>query len=137
MNESGKWDAQERLLPGRRIELLDSDGNLLAEYLTDGENEPHCFQDLNPEPYQLVKESSISDATASMQAVVVSGQSLTVEFGEQAEPAPAPEPAVSPTPGRSSPLASLGANIYRVSGILILVLVAGIAVGYVLVQKQM
>jgi hypothetical protein len=136
VNENGQWDAQERLLSGRRIQLLDGEGNSLAEYLTDGENEPYCFQELPPGRYRLVKEATIGGATASMQAAVTSGQSLTVEFGEQAAPTPTSEPTATPAPVPASPLAALGSSIYQVSGILVLVLVAGIAVGYVLVQKQ-
>lgn len=136
VNENGQWDAQERLLSGRRIQLLDGEGNSLAEYLTDGENEPHCFQELPPGRYRLVKEATIGGATASMQAAVTSGQSLTVEFGEQAAPTPTSEPTATPAPVPASPLAALGSSIYQVSGILVLVLVAGIAVGYVLVQRQ-
>jgi hypothetical protein len=136
VNENGEWDAQERLLAGRRVQLLDAEGNPLAEYLTDGESEPHCFQGLSPGPYQLVKESTISGETASMETTVASGQSVTVEFGEQALPTPTSEPMPTLTPMPASPLAALGGNIYRVSGILVLVLVAGISVGYVLVQRQ-
>jgi len=135
-DENGQWGAQERLLSGRRIQLLDGDGNPLAEYLTDGENEPHCFQELAPGPYQLVKESTLTGETASMEGTVTSGQSMTVEFGEQALPTATAEPTTAPTPMPASPLAALGNNIYQVSGILVLVLVAGIAVGYVLVQRQ-
>lgn len=71
-----------------------------------------------------------------MEATVTSGQSLTIEFGEKAVPMPTSEPAPTLTPMPVSPLAALGTNIYQVSGILVLVLVAGIAVGYVLVQRQ-
>jgi hypothetical protein len=136
-NENGQWDAEERLLAGRRIQLLDGEGNLLAEHVTDGQSEPYCFQGLAPDVYQLVKETLVGGGTASMQAAVVGGKSLTLEFGDRVPPTPTPEPTVTSTPTPVSPLAALGSNIYRVSGILVLVLAAGIAVGYALIQKQL
>ncbi len=135
-NGNGQWDAQERLLPGRRIQLLDGAGNSLAERLTDGESEPYCFPELDPGIYRLVREATVSGETASTEATVTSGESLTVEFGEKAAPMPTSEPVATLTPMPVSPLAALGTNIYQVSGILVLVLVAGIAVGYVLLQRQ-
>jgi outer membrane biosynthesis protein TonB len=135
-DQNGQWDAEERLLAGRRIELLDGQGNLLGEYLTDGENEPYCFPEVPPGRYRLVKETVVGGATASTQVAVVAGESLTVEFGDRVPPTPTAQPADTPTPVPASGLAAIGSNIYRVSGILVLVLVAGIAIGYMLIQRQ-
>jgi len=136
-NQNGLWDAEERLLAGRRIQLLDGGGNLLAEHVTDGQSEPYCFQGLTPDVYRLVKQTLIGGGTASMQVAVVGGKSLTLEFGDQVPPTPTSEPTVTPTPMPVSPLSAIGSNMYRVSGILVLILAAGIAVGYTLIQKQL
>jgi len=109
----------------------------LAEYVTNGDSEPYCFENLTPDLYRLVKETVIGGATASMQAAVISGESLTVEFGDPVPPTPTAEPAATPTPAPVSPLAGMGGSIYRVSGILVLILVAGIAIGYTLIQRQL
>jgi hypothetical protein len=136
-DENGQWDGEERLLASRRIRLLDSGGNQLAEYVTNGENEPFCFDELAPGIYQLVKQALIGGGTTSMQAAVVSGESLTVAFGDLVPPTSTPEPAVTPTPQPSSFFLGMGSNIYQMSGILVLVLAAGIVVGYALLQRQL
>jgi len=136
-NGNGRWDAEERLLAGRRIQLLDEAGNLLAEHVTDGQSEPYCFEGLSPGLYRLVKQPLLGGGAASVQAAVVGGKSLTLEFGDQVPPTPIPAPTATPIPMPASPLASVGNSIYRVSGILVLVLAAGIAVGYTLIQKQL
>jgi len=136
-NENGQWDPEERLLAGRRIRLLDGEGNLVGEHVTDGETEPYCFQGLAPQVYRLVKRPLIGGGSTSMQVAVVGGKSLILEFGDWMLPAPTREPTVTPTPQPVSPLTAIGGNIYRVSGILVLVLAAGIAVGYALIQKQL
>ena len=136
-NENGQWDPEERLLAGRRIQLLDGEGNLVSEHVTDGQSEPHCFQGLAPEVYRLVKKALIGGGSTSMQVAVVGGKSLVLEFGDWTPPTPTREPTVTPTPPPASPLTAIGGNIYRVSGILALILAAGIAVGYALIQKQL
>ena len=116
---------------------MDREGNLLAEHITDGESEPYCFEGLTPGTYQLVKKTLIGDGTVSMQASVVSGESVTVEFGDRVPPTSTPEPAATPTPEPVSPLTALGGSVYRASGILVLFLAAGIAIGYALIQRQL
>ncbi|MEA3345334.1 MAG: SdrD B-like domain-containing protein [Chloroflexota bacterium] len=137
LDGDGQWDAEERLLAGRRIRLLDKEGNLLAEHVTDGQSEPYCFQGLAPGVYQLVKQTLVGGGTVSMQAAVVGGKRLTLNFGEQAPPTPTSEPTITPTPTPVSPLAAMGSSIYRMSGILVLILAASIAVGYTLIQQQL
>ena len=136
-DQNGRWDVGERLLSARQIQLMDREGNLLAEHITDGESEPYCFEGLTPGTYQLVKKTLIGDGTVSMQASVVSGESITVEFGDRVPPTSTPEPPATPTPKPVSPLTALGGSIYRASGILVLFLAAGIAIGYALIQRQL
>ena len=134
---NGQWDAQEMLLPGRSIQLLDENGNLVAEYVTDGQNEPHCFGELAPGLYRVMKQTFTGGGHASMQAVVAGGKALTVEFGEQVPPTPVSEPTITPTPPPASIISELGASAYRISGILVLILALGIVVGYTLIQRQL
>ena len=86
-NGDGRRDA-EGLIADAAISLF-RDGSTVSTYVTDGINEPYCFQNLDAATYQvqLFPPADYMMTTTGSWAVAVSnGMSIAVEFGAQYDP---------------------------------------------------
>jgi len=139
-------DLDEELLAGAMFTV--SDGRqTVASYITDGINEPYCFVDLTPGNYFLYKESPPGyDSTTgdNWGVVVTGGATIQIEFGDKLQPTPVPTstplptptPTPIPTPTPAALISTLGANLYKVSGVIIIILAAAIALVFNILRKR-
>jgi hypothetical protein len=121
---------------------------VVDRYTSDGISEPHCFAGLAPGAYRVIQSSPPGYATSGMaeQGVALAeGTSFEVQFGnargEGAE-TPGEDPTAVPegeTEGGSGngTIGSIFATVAKVSGIMVLVLAAGVAVLFVLNRRRM
>ena len=123
-NGDGMRDEGEELLAGSMIRLLTIDRQLVAEYATDGVNEPHTFT-VEPGKYLLIEgdaEGFISTSPNDWGIVVAAGESVDIAFGDQRAPAPTattvpPTPTATPQPTPS--VSRTRTLVYSISGILV------------------
>jgi hypothetical protein len=145
-NGNGMRGPDEELLPGAMLTV--SDGRqTVASYITDGVNEPYCFVDLKPGNYFLYEENppGYDSTTGDDWGVVIAGGSIIqIDFGDNLQPTPVPTstplPTSTPVPvstPTSEPLISrLSANLYQVSGVIIIVLAAAIALVFNILRRR-
>lgn len=131
-------EATEELLPNAQFTIADTSG-VVGRYTSNGVNEPHCF-DLPPGAYRVIQASPPGYAPSGPSEWAVplpEGNSLDVQFGNaRGEDSETPGEAVEPTPGgedgessdESSVFDHVFATVAKVSGILVLILAAGVAV---------
>ena len=124
----------EPLLPYAVFTLSDAQ-RVVATYQTNGLNEPYCFNDLEPQVYFISEmnppgyESTTHDSWAvSLQ----DGATVNLEFGNriQMEPTPTATALPSPTPTRTTLLSTVGNAVSSYSGIIIIVLAAGVLIAF-------
>lgn len=139
-------DPDEEFLPGAMFTV--SDGRqTVASYITDGLNEPYCFTDLRPGNYFLSEENppGYDSTTGDDWGVVIAGGAIIqIEFGDSLQPTPVPTstplptstPIPTPTPTPAALLSTLSANLYKVSGVIIIVLAAAIAIVFNILRKR-
>ena len=137
----------EELLPNAEFTLADASG-VVDRYTSDGISEPHCFAGLAPGAYRVIQSSPPGCAPSGLaeQGVAVAeGTSFEVQFGsvrgEGAEVA-GEEPTAVPEGGDeggsgNGTIGSIFATVAKVSGIMVLVLAAGVAVLFVLNRRRM
>jgi hypothetical protein len=139
-------DPDEELLPGAMFTIADG-RQTVNSYITDGLNEPYCFMDLRPGNYFLYEENppGYDSTTGDDWGVVIAGGStIQIEFGDYLQPTPVPTstplppptPAPVPTPSPEPLLSTLSANLYKVSGIVVIVLAAAIALVFNILRKK-
>ena len=139
-------DPDEELLPGAMFTA--SDGRqTVASYITDGINEPYCFTDLRPGNYFIYEENppDYNSTTGDDWGVVVAGGSIIqIEFGDNLQPTPVPTSTPAPTftpvpistPTPEPLISRLSANLYQVSGVIIIVLAAAIALVFNILRRR-
>jgi hypothetical protein len=139
-------DPDEELLPGAMFTV--SDGRqTVANYITDGINEPYCFVDLKPGNYFLYEENSPGyDSTTGDDwgVVIAGGATMQIEFGDNPRPTPVPTstplPTLTsvpiPTPTAEPLMSRLSANLYQISGVVIIVLAAAIAIVFNILRRR-
>jgi len=137
-------DPDEEFLPGAMFTA--SDGRqTVASYITDGINEPYCFTDLRPGTYFIYEENppGYESTTGDDWGVVIAGGStIQIEFGDNLQPTPVPTstpvPTATPipTPTPEPLLSTLSANLYKVSGVIIIVLAAAIALVFNILRRR-
>jgi hypothetical protein len=139
-------DPDEELLPGAMFTV--SDGRqTVASYITDGINEPYCFMDLRPGNYFLYEENPPGyDSTTGDDwgVVIAGGTTIQIEFGDNLRPTPVPTstplptstPIPTPTPPPAALLSTLSANLYKMSGVIIIILAAAIAIVFNILRKR-
>lgn len=147
----------EELLPNAEFAVSDASG-VVDRYVSDGLNEPFCFTGLASGAYhvtQMPPAGYVVSGAAERDVAIVEGTSIQIEIGSRrADAAEAPVGApvsedaggapVNPEEGAtgdsSSDGKSGGASIFsiiaKVSGVLVLVLAAGIAVLFFLTRRQ-
>jgi hypothetical protein len=139
-------DPDEELLPGAMFTLSDA-RQTVGTYITDGINEPYCFLDLMPGNYFLSEEDPPDyDSTTrdDWGLVVAGGAIIQIDFGDNLQPtpvptsppAPTPTPVPIPTPTPEPLMSTLSANLYKVSGIIIIVLAAAIAIVFNILRRR-
>ncbi len=116
----------EDLLPGVVFALSGSSG-VIANYTTDGTNEPHCFVELLPDTYsvKIVPPTGYSATTPEVWSLgLAGGQNVQVSFGAKrggAAPTATPASQQSSGGGSSSFLAGAGRIILGILAVIVLV----------------
>lgn len=105
-NRNRLMDANEGLLAGGSI-TINLEGAALASYQTDGDNEPHCFTDLEAGEYVALAEAPQGyglTTSDQLRLPLTSGTSLNIEVGaaEGLEVAAVPPPDTSTELGNSA-----------------------------------
>jgi hypothetical protein len=141
-------DETEELLPNAEFVLANASG-VLSRYTSDGISEPYCFTGLAAGAYRVIQNAPPGyepSGPAESPVAVAEGTSLDIQFGnvrseslaapgETAEPTPASDEDHEPASG--STVSGIFATVARVSGILVLLLAAGVAVLFVLNRRRM
>jgi LysM repeat protein len=138
-NDTFRDEANEELLPNAQFTLANASG-VIGQYTTDGFNEPYCFV-VSPDSYR-VSQSPPPGYTASgaaEQAVAVTeGATINIAFGyvrgEDTATVGEPEQTGGDSGGGIRPVFS---TVAKVSGVLVLLLCAGVAVLFVLNRRRM
>jgi len=135
----------EELLPNATFTLASASG-VIAQYLSDGINEPHCFTELATGAYRVIQAPPPGYApsgSAERDIAVGEGTRLDISFGnvrdenaidtgEDAETAAGDE---NGSQANGSP--SIFSTLAKVSGVLVLILAAGTAVLFVISRQRM
>lgn len=130
-NGSGFRDGAEGLLAGGQVAVVEvATGQPVQRYVTDGQNEPHCFTDLAAGQYTVSAAAPTgynSTTEVAMTLVVEAGTASSLEFGAQPGGVVA-----TPTNNDSDRLtkALIGA-----AGVVFLLLAAGVA-GFFLLRRK-
>lgn len=140
--------ATEELLPNAEIAVADASG-VIARYTTDGVSEPHCFA-VPPGAYRVIQTSPsgyMPSGQAEQNVALSAGTNLPLLFGNVRSggaeaTVEATEEAASTSEG--NPASSGGSTagrifttIAKISGILVLLLAAAMAVLFVLNRRRM
>ncbi|MFQ6100912.1 MAG: LysM peptidoglycan-binding domain-containing protein [Anaerolineae bacterium] len=142
-------EATEELLPNAEFTIADASG-VIGRYTSNGVSEPYCFTGLVPGAYRVIQASPPGYAPsgpAEWAVPLVEGTSLDIQFGnarsegsetpsEAAVPAPASGSGHEPS-GGSSVFDRVFATVAKVSGILVLILAAGVAVLFFVNRQRM
>jgi LysM repeat protein len=138
----------EELLPNAEFTIANASG-VVDRYTSDGISEPYCFTGLAPGAYRVIQNTPPGyepSGPAEWPVAVAEGTSLDIQFGnmrgespaapgETTEPTPASEEGNEPADGGSA-VSSIFATVAKVSGILVLLLAAGVAVLFVLNRRR-
>jgi hypothetical protein len=127
-------DPGEPLLPYAVFTLSDAN-HVVGTYSTNGLNEPFCFVGLDPVVYFISEmnppgyESTTYD---SWGIALQNGATFNIEFGNRAALEPTPTPTFTPVPSPTpvALLSTLGNAVYGYSGLIIIVLAAGILIAF-------
>ena len=133
-------DPGEPLLPYAVFTLSDAH-HVAGTYSTNGLNEPYCFEALEPAVYFVSEmnppgyESTTHD---SWGLSLKNGATINIEFGNKTEALPTATPSPTPVPSPTSPalLGMLGNAVYGYSGIIVIVLAAGVLIAYNAARRQ-
>jgi len=139
----------EELLPNAEFSVADASG-VIDRYTSDGVHEPHCFGGLAPGAYRVIQDSPAgyeASTPAEWPVALAEGTSLELQFGNvRSEGQVAPGETAEPTTegenaggsgDDNSTFRRIFAIVARVSGVLVLILAAGVAVLFVLNRRRM
>jgi hypothetical protein len=133
-------DPGEPLLPYAVFSLSDAH-HVVSTYSTNGLSEPFCFAELESDVFFVSEmnppgyESTTHD---SWGISLKQGATINIEFGNRTEMQPTPTPTPTPVPEPTQPalLSLLGNTVYGYSGIIIIVLAAGVLIAYNAARRQ-
>jgi LysM repeat protein len=139
----------EELLPNAEFLLADASG-VLNRYMSDGIQEPYCFADLAPGTYRVIQNSPdgyVPSGPAEWPAALTEGARLELQFGNaradgSSDAAASGGESEEATPAEAESEASgsstntILSTIAKVSGILVLVLAAGVAGLFVFTRRR-
>lgn len=142
--------ANEELLPNASFKIVDGAGTIVNQYISDGINEPYCFAGLAAGSYRIILDSAppgyAPSGSAELVAAVAEGTIIDIQFGAtrstgaedpaQADVATSEEGAEEGGSGGSS-VGKIFSTVAKVSGVLVLLLAAGMAVLFVLNRRRM
>ena len=133
-------DPGEPLLPYAVFTLSDAQ-HVVDTYSTNGLNEPYCFDGLAPAVYFISQMNPPGyEATThnSWGISLMNGAMINIEFGNktQALPTATPSPTLVPSATPPALLGMLGNAVYGYSGIIIIVLAAGVLIAYNAARRQ-
>ena len=131
-------DIEERL-PNAQISLANETG-IVSQYTTDGVNEPYCFTGLTAGAYRVIHNpppTYAASGTAEQHVALTDGATINLAFGN-VRSEDAAEPA-SPSDGGENGgdgMRSVFSTVAKVSGVLLLLLCAGVAVLFFLNRRR-
>ncbi len=136
--------AMEELLPNAEIAVANATG-VIARYVTDGMSEPHCFA-VPAGDYRVIQTSPpgyVPSGPAEQVVAVADGTSLSLQFGNVRgqEPMATETAEAAPTGGERTDASSRATTrilsvVAKASGVLVLILAAGLVVLFVLNQRR-
>ena len=140
----------EELLPNAEFSLADASG-VVDRYTSDGISEPYCFTGLAPGAYRVIQNAPPGyqpSGPAEWPVAVAEGTTLDIQFSnvrseggvpasETNEPTPSEEQNSEQVDNGGSAVSGIFATVAKVSGILVLLLAAGVAVLFVLNRRRM
>jgi len=140
-------EGTEELLPNAEFTVADASG-VIDRYTSDGVHEPHCFAGLAAGTYRVIQNSPPGyepSGPAEWPVALAEGTSFNFQFGnvrsenpETPGEAPTSAPENEDTNGSSNgSIGSIFATVAKVSGIMVLILAAGVAVLFVLNRRRM
>ena len=148
-NGDALWDeATEELLPNAEFTVADTSG-VIAQYVSDGLNEPYCFTGLAAGAYRVIQKSPPGyepSGPAEWPVALAEGTGWDFQFGNVRSGSPAaPGETAEPTPAgegddessSSLTFSSIFSIVAKISGVLVLILAAGVAVLFVLNRRRM
>jgi LysM repeat protein len=141
-NDTFRDVANEELLPNAQFTLANAAG-VVGQYTSDGFNEPYCFTNIPPDSYRVIQKPPPGYAVSGVaeQAVAVTeGASINVAFGYTRSGDATTLDAASEEAGEDESgtgTRSVFSTIAKVSGVLVLLLCAGVAVLFVLNRRRM
>jgi len=130
----------EELLPNAQITLV-NEGGIVSQYTTDGFNEPYCFTGLTAGAYRVVQNpppTYVTSGTTEQHVALTDGATINLAFGnmrseDAAEPA---SPSDEGESGGDGGMRSVFSTVAKVSGVLVLLLCAGVAVLFFLNRRR-
>ncbi|MFL7790946.1 MAG: LysM peptidoglycan-binding domain-containing protein [Anaerolineae bacterium] len=130
----------EELLPNAQITLANELGTT-NQYTTDGFNEPYCFTGLAAGSYRVVQTpptSYVVSGTAEQLVAVTDGATINLAFGNvrSEDAADSTSPSDAGEGGDDSGMRSVFSTVAKVSGVLVLLLCAGVAVLFFLNRRR-
>ncbi len=144
----------ESLLPNVEFTLANASG-VVAEYTSDGVNEPYCFTGLEPDSYRVIQQAPAGYEPTGLpeqNVALAAGTSFDLQFGNVRTTAAAGSEDVdqepvdtdtdpaggeeTPATGGDNVLGSLLSNVARIAGVLVLILAGAIAVLFFLTRRQ-
>nr|HID13280.1 hypothetical protein [Anaerolineae bacterium] len=142
-------EAAEELLPNAEFTVADASG-VVDRYTSDGISEPYCFTGLAPGAYRVIQSSppGYEPSGPAEWSVALAGEtSLDLQFGnvrsegpatsgETPNPVPTSESEDDTEQTGGSTFGHIFAIVAKVSGILVLLLAAGVAVLFILTQRR-
>jgi hypothetical protein len=148
-NGSTFYDEQaEELLPNAEFTIADASG-VMDRYTSDGVSEPYCFTGMAPGAYRVIQNSPPGyEASGPAEWAVALSESMDwdLHFGNTRSESqlPAEETAEStPASGNEdetaggSAVSRIFATVAKISGVMVLILAAGVAVLFVLNRRRM
>jgi LysM repeat protein len=138
----------EELLPNATFKLVNADGAIINQYISDGINEPFCFAGLAAGSYRVIQDPPIgykSNSPSEQPIAINEGTSYELAFGNvRGEASGAVDEGSADTidsgsSGGSEPgwLRSAFSTIFKVGGVLVLLACAGGVVLFVINQRRM
>jgi len=148
-NGDALWDeATEELLPNAEFTVADTSG-VIAQYTSDGLNEPYCFTGLAQGAYRVIQSPPPGyepSSPAEWPVALAEGTGWDFQFGNVRSGSPAaPGETTEPTPANGGDdesnsgltFGSVFSVIAKISGVLVLLLAIGVAVLFILNRRRM
>jgi LysM repeat protein len=133
-------EVTEELLPNAQISLANETG-IVNQYTTDGFNEPYCFTGLAAGAYRVVQTpptSYVASGATEQHVALTDGATINLAFGNVRGEGAADSSSPSNDSGNEgdSGMRSVFSTVAKVSGVLVLLLCAGVAVLFILNRRR-